>query len=44
MHMQAEGPNDISELFLPAPNEFIPTNLDVDKRPVDVVSLDMLTI
>jgi len=32
---QAEGPNDISELFLPGPNEFIPTNLDVQKRPVD---------
>ncbi|PCH37702.1 hypothetical protein WOLCODRAFT_135782 [Wolfiporia cocos MD-104 SS10] len=32
---QAEAPNDISEFFLPGPNEFIPTNLDVEKRPVD---------
>ncbi|KAF7969517.1 hypothetical protein HWV62_27003 [Athelia sp. TMB] len=26
--------NDIPELFLPGPNEFMPTNLDVDKRDV----------
>ncbi|KAF9075695.1 Metalloenzyme, LuxS/M16 peptidase-like protein [Rhodocollybia butyracea] len=31
---QTVSPNDIQELFLPAPNEFIPTNLDVDKREV----------
>lgn len=30
----AEGPNDLSELFLPGPNEFMPTNLDVEKREV----------
>ncbi|KAF9469217.1 Metalloenzyme, LuxS/M16 peptidase-like protein [Collybia nuda] len=29
---RADAPNDIPELFLPAPNEFIPTNLDVEKR------------
>ncbi|KAH9950188.1 insulin-degrading enzyme [Amylocystis lapponica] len=32
---QAESPNDIPELYLPGPNEFIPTNLDVEKRLVD---------
>ncbi|TFY62947.1 hypothetical protein EVJ58_g3532 [Rhodofomes roseus] len=32
---EAQAPNDIPELFLPGPNEFIPTNLDVQKRPVD---------
>ncbi|KAJ3551779.1 hypothetical protein NM688_g4513 [Phlebia brevispora] len=31
---EAQGPNDIPELFLPGPNEFIPTNFNVDKRPV----------
>jgi insulysin len=31
---QAEGLNDIPDLFLPGPNEFIPNNLDVDKREV----------
>ena len=31
--MQAQH-NDIPELFLPGPNEFMPTNLDVDKRGV----------
>jgi insulysin len=36
--MQAQGPNDIPELFLPGPNEFIPTNLDVDKQEVAEVS------
>ncbi|KAG5637127.1 hypothetical protein H0H81_005656 [Sphagnurus paluster] len=30
----AETSNAISGLFLPGPNEFIPTNLDVDKREV----------
>ncbi|KIK58340.1 hypothetical protein GYMLUDRAFT_45548 [Collybiopsis luxurians FD-317 M1] len=29
---QTSAPNDIPELFLPRPNQFIPTNLDVDKR------------
>lgn len=32
---KAESPNDLQELHLPGPNEFIPTNLNVDKRPVD---------
>jgi hypothetical protein len=36
--MQADGPNDISEFFLPGRNAFIPTNLDVDKREVAEVS------
>lgn len=31
---QAEGPNDITELYLPGPNEFIPTNLEVEKRDI----------
>jgi secreted Zn-dependent insulinase-like peptidase len=31
---QAQEPNDIPELFLPGPNAFIPTNLDVEKIPV----------
>ena len=34
---RAQAPNDIPELFLPGPNEFIPANLDVQKRPVDQV-------
>ncbi|KAJ3740513.1 insulin-degrading enzyme [Lentinula detonsa] len=29
---QTSSPNDLPELFLPGPNEFIPTNLNVDKR------------
>ncbi|KAH7911404.1 Metalloenzyme, LuxS/M16 peptidase-like protein [Hygrophoropsis aurantiaca] len=29
---QAQAPNDIVELYLPGPNEFIPSNLEVDKR------------
>ncbi|KAG1891434.1 Metalloenzyme, LuxS/M16 peptidase-like protein [Suillus subluteus] len=29
---QAEGSNDITELYLPGLNEFIPTNLEVEKR------------
>ncbi|THG99965.1 hypothetical protein EW026_g2491 [Hermanssonia centrifuga] len=33
--VEAEGTNNIKELFLPGPNEFIPTNLDVDRRNVD---------
>jgi insulysin len=36
--IQAQEPNDIPELFLPGPNEFIPTNLNVEKREVDQVS------
>ncbi|KAF9246345.1 Metalloenzyme, LuxS/M16 peptidase-like protein [Melanogaster broomeanus] len=31
---EAQGPNDIQELHLPHRNEFIPTNLDVEKREV----------
>ncbi|CDO73578.1 hypothetical protein BN946_scf185014.g48 [Trametes cinnabarina] len=31
---KANEPNDLKELSLPGPNEFIPTNLDVDKREV----------
>ncbi|KAJ7085711.1 Metalloenzyme, LuxS/M16 peptidase-like protein [Mycena belliarum] len=31
---QAQGTNDIKELYLPGPNEFIPTNVEVDKRDV----------
>ncbi|KAH8099586.1 Metalloenzyme, LuxS/M16 peptidase-like protein [Cristinia sonorae] len=32
---EAKKPNDLKELWLPGPNEFIPTRLDVDKREVD---------
>ncbi|KAJ8483108.1 hypothetical protein ONZ51_g4915 [Trametes cubensis] len=32
---KANEPNDLKELFLPGPNEFIPTNLDVEKREVE---------
>lgn len=35
---RANEPNDIKELYLPGPNEFIPTNLDVEKRDVEKVS------
>ena len=31
---KAEGPNVIPDLHLPRPNDFIPQNLDVDKREV----------
>ncbi|KAF8559745.1 hypothetical protein OG21DRAFT_1550390 [Imleria badia] len=31
---QAQGPNDNQELHLPSRNEFIPTNLDVEKREI----------
>ncbi|KAJ6490605.1 Metalloenzyme, LuxS/M16 peptidase-like protein [Mycena vitilis] len=31
---QARSPNDIEELYLPGPNEFIPTNVEVEKREV----------
>ena len=37
-NLQAERPNDLEELHLPGPNEFVPTRLDVDKREVDQVS------
>jgi insulysin len=32
---QALSPNDIPELFLPPPNEFIPVNLEVGKRDAE---------
>lgn len=35
---QAGGVNDISEFFLPGPNKFIPSRLDVDKKDVMEVS------
>ncbi|KAJ7172120.1 Metalloenzyme, LuxS/M16 peptidase-like protein [Mycena filopes] len=31
---QAQGHNDLKELYLPGPNKFIPTNVEVDKRDV----------
>ncbi|KAF9482803.1 insulin-degrading enzyme [Pholiota conissans] len=31
---EAEGKNDIPDFFLPGPNEFIPTNLEVEKKEV----------
>lgn len=31
---KAEAENELKELFLPGPNEFIPTNFDVDKKDV----------
>lgn len=36
---KAGGPNDLKELFLPGPNEFIPTNLNVEKREVEQVGV-----
>ncbi|KAF8637420.1 hypothetical protein AX17_002915 [Amanita inopinata Kibby_2008] len=30
----AEGPNDIPELYMPGPNEFMPSNLDVERKDV----------
>ncbi len=36
---KASAPNDLKELFLPGPNEFIPTNLNVEKREVEQVSV-----
>jgi len=40
---QLQGPNDIPQLRLPGPNDFIPTNLDVDKREVaEVTSLKLV--
>ncbi|KAI0372962.1 insulin-degrading enzyme [Pilatotrama ljubarskyi] len=32
---KASAANDLKELFLPGPNEFIPTNLEVEKREID---------
>ncbi|EJD02250.1 uncharacterized protein FOMMEDRAFT_109506 [Fomitiporia mediterranea MF3/22] len=32
----ARAPNDIPELYLPGPNEFIPSNVDVDKIDVPI--------
>ncbi|CAL1705686.1 unnamed protein product [Somion occarium] len=32
---QAQSPNDIAELFLPGPNEFIPENLKIEKREIE---------
>ena len=37
LNVQANCPNDIPELFLPGPNEFLPTKLDVVKKEVDQV-------
>jgi secreted Zn-dependent insulinase-like peptidase len=34
---QAHRPNQYTELFLPTPNEFIPKNFSVDKKPVKKV-------
>ncbi|KAF7363794.1 Insulin-degrading enzyme [Mycena sanguinolenta] len=31
---RAQGPNDIKELYLPGPNKFVPTNVEVEKREV----------
>ncbi|KAF8205797.1 Metalloenzyme, LuxS/M16 peptidase-like protein [Mycena galopus ATCC 62051] len=31
---QAQSPNDIKELYLPGPNKFVPTNVEVEKREV----------
>ena len=39
---KAIEPNDLKELFLPGPNEFIPSNLEVEKRNVDKVRIDDL--
>ena len=39
---KAIEPNDLKELFLPGPNEFIPSNLEVEKRNVDKVRIDNL--
>lgn len=34
---ESRRPNDISELYLPPKNDYMPTNLSVDKRPVEKV-------
>ncbi|KAJ7256509.1 Metalloenzyme, LuxS/M16 peptidase-like protein [Mycena haematopus] len=31
---RAQGSNDIKELYLPGPNKFVPTNVEVEKRDV----------
>lgn len=36
-NLQAERGNDIPEFFLPGPNEFIPTNLEVEKKEITEV-------
>ena len=41
---QAQGANDIPDLFLPGPNEFVPENLKVDKRDVPEVGLILLSL
>lgn len=38
---QACSANDIPDLFLPPPNDFIPTNLGVDKKDVEQVSFPL---
>ena len=35
--MQAQKKNDIAEFFLPGPNEFIPTNLELEKMEISEV-------
>ena len=37
--MQNNAGNQISDLFIPGPNEFIPKNLDVEKREVKEVRI-----
>jgi hypothetical protein len=39
---QVNGMNGVAEIYLPGPNDFIPTNLDVDKREVAEVRIDLL--
>lgn len=41
---QARRPNNIPELHLPRPNEFIPTNLEVEKKEVTLVSHPSYTL
>ena len=41
---QADGVNDIPDFFLPGPNPFIPSRLDVDKKDdVEVCCRRILT-
>lgn len=40
---QARATNDIPEMFLPGPNEFVPKNLDVDKRDASEVRIGFHT-
>ncbi|KIK90629.1 hypothetical protein PAXRUDRAFT_831530 [Paxillus rubicundulus Ve08.2h10] len=50
--VEAQGPNDIQEMHLPSKNEFIPSNLDVEKREISepqkrphlVYESEMLTV